>query len=299
MSAIVTEDVVEYGTRRRFPAVRWSAIFCGWLVGTGIAWLMYILGLAAGFSAIDISNVENIGRGLGIGTGLWLLLTWAVSLFLGGMFASWFDGKADPVVGTLHGVAVWALAMTASVLLVASGMGSLLQGGASILRAGASAGAIAAGAAAAGDEANEDPSMSALQSEVKQQIAMAIAGSGTTASGAQVNPAQVREAMEQIDRATTAAIAIDLMRGNADRAKARIAAETSLSPEQVERIMQNLSQRADQYKAQAKEAADKAAHYTAEAMWAVFVSCLIALIAAAIGGWVGASNVHRVYDLES
>ncbi len=294
MSAIITEDLTPTVTRR-FPAVRWSAIFCGWLVGSGIAWLMYLLGLAAGFSAIDISNLQNAGKGVGIGTGLWLLLTWAVSLFLGGMFAAWFDGKRDPVVGALHGVAVWALAMTVSVLLVASGTASVLQGGASLLKGTASA--AATGASVAANQPGAQNVMGALQAEVKQQIALGIARSAQGGNNA-VNPAQVRQAMDQVDQATTTAIAADLMTGNTERAKVRLTAATSLAPGDVDQIMQGLTQRAEQYKAQAREAADQAARYTAAAMWAIFVSCLIALIAAAIGGWVGANNVHRVYDME-
>ena len=296
MSAIVTEEIVSTsGITRRFPAVRWSAIFCGWLVGSGIAWLMYLLGLAAGFTAIDISNLEISGQGLGIGTGLWLLLTWSVSLFLGAMFASWFDGKPDPVVGALHGVAVWALAMTVSVLLVASGMVSMLQGGAALLKG--AVGTAASGIGATRQAGGEDSITGALQADIKQQAAMGIARSAQGGNNA-VNPAQVRQAMDQVDKATTAAIAADLLRGNTERAKARLAAETSLEPGDVDQIMQGLTQKTDQYKAQAKQAADQAARYTSAAMWAIFVSCLIALVAAAIGGWVGANNVHRVYDLE-
>jgi hypothetical protein len=32
-------------------------------------------------------------------------------------------------------------------------------------------------------------------------------------------------------------------------------------------------------------------------MWTVFVSLLLGLLAAALGGWLGASHVHRVYHL--
>jgi hypothetical protein len=44
-------------------------------------------------------------------------------------------------------------------------------------------------------------------------------------------------------------------------------------------------------------AADAAARYTATAMWIIFFSSLIALVAAAIGGWLGAGHIHRVYHL--
>jgi len=44
-------------------------------------------------------------------------------------------------------------------------------------------------------------------------------------------------------------------------------------------------------------AADAAARYTASAMWIVFLSSLIALVAAAVGGWLGAGHIQRVHHL--
>jgi len=61
--------------------------------------------------------------------------------------------------------------------------------------------------------------------------------------------------------------------------------------------VQALSAQVDKYKADVQAAADAAARYTAAAMWVIFLSSLIALIAAAIGGWLGAGHVHRVYHL--
>jgi hypothetical protein len=77
-----------------------------------------------------------------------MVLTWAVSLFLGGMFASWFDGRADQTVGSLHGVTVWGLAVAASGLLLAVGLTQFVQGGAALVKGGATVGAAAAGMAA-------------------------------------------------------------------------------------------------------------------------------------------------------
>ena len=56
-----------------------------------------------------------------------------------------------------------------------------------------------------------------------------------------------------------------------------------------------LAPQVERAKTQAREAADQARRYTAAVLWGVFLSSLIALIAAALGGWVGAGNVHRVY----
>ena len=133
-----------------YATMRWSAIVGGWLVATGIASLMYVAGLALGFSAFDPYNVDVTAKGIGMGTAVWMVLTWAVSLFLGGMFASWFDGRSDQTVGTLHGVTVWGLSVAASGLLVAVGLTQIVPGGLAIVGGGAAAGAATAGGGAPG-----------------------------------------------------------------------------------------------------------------------------------------------------
>src|SRR5437868_8206372 len=129
--------------------MRWSAIIGGWLVATGIASLMYVAGLAIGFTAFDPYNAAATAKGIGTGTAIWMVLTWAVSLFLGGMFASWFDGRADQTVGSLHGIAVWGLSIAASGLLLAVGLTQFVQGGgAAILKGGTMVGTTAVGMSA-------------------------------------------------------------------------------------------------------------------------------------------------------
>ena len=41
----------------------------------------------------------------------------------------------------------------------------------------------------------------------------------------------------------------------------------------------------------------QASHYLAAIMWAAFVSAVVSLVTAALGGWTGAHHVHRVYHL--
>jgi len=42
---------------------------------------------------------------------------------------------------------------------------------------------------------------------------------------------------------------------------------------------------------------NRAAHYMAAMMWTAFASAVVSLITAALGGWMGAHHVHRVYHL--
>ena len=102
--------------------MRWGAVWAGWLVATGIAALLYTFGLAVGFSAINPQDPSIVAQGVSGGAMAWMILTWAASLWLGGMFATWFDGRNDTEMGVIRGLAVWGLAMTATTLLVASGM---------------------------------------------------------------------------------------------------------------------------------------------------------------------------------
>jgi hypothetical protein len=302
--------------------MRWSAIVGGWMVATGIASLMYVAGLAIGFTAFDPYNAAVTAKGIGTATAMWMVLTWAASLFLGGMFASWFDGRADQTVGSLHGVAVWGLSIAASGLLLAVGLTQFVQGGAAILKGGAMVGASAAGMSAPpsrGVAGPMDDAIIGLQARVTQRVAQTTArnapgaalvvpapvapapaaGAATPASppAAQASAADVRRAADQLDRQTMAAVATALMKGNTENAKALLAANTSMSPADIDQTLQDLSAQVDKYKADVQATADAAARYTATAMWIIFFSSLIALVAAAIGGWLGAGHIHRVYHL--
>jgi hypothetical protein len=306
--------------------MRWSAVFGGWFVATGIASLMYVFGLAIGFSAFDPYNAEATAKGIGMGTAVWMVLTWAVSLFLGGMFASWFDGRSDQTVGTLHGVTVWGLSVTASGLLLAVGLTQVVQGGAALVRGGATAGAAAAGMAAPQMTARgpgsgpTDDATTALQAQLTQRVAQTSARNASTATpgmaatgattpsaaaaapggpqaGGQASPADVRRATDQLDRQSMAAVATALLKGQTETAKSLLAANTSMSQAEIDQTLQSLSAQVEKAKADIKAAADAAARYSAAAMWIIFLSSFIALVAAAIGGWLGAGHVHRVYHL--
>src|SRR2546421_499026 len=316
-----------------YATMRWSAIIGGWLVATGIASLMYVAGLAIGFTAFDPYNAAATAKGIGTGTAIWMILTWAVSLFLGGMFASWFDGRADQTVGSLHGVAVWGLSIAASGLLLAVGLTQFVQGGAPILKGGAMVGATAAGMSAQpsrGVAGPMDDAIIGLQARVTQRVAQTnarnapgsalvvpapvapataapatpatavpAAGAATPASPpvAQPSAADVRRAADQLDRQTMAAVATTLIKGNTENAKALLAANTSMSQADIDQTLQDLSSQVDKYKADVQAAADAATHYTATAMWIIFFSSLIAVVGAGMGGWRGAGHIHRVYHL--
>jgi len=107
---------------REHPVMHWGAVWAGWFVATGTALALYAFGLAVGFSAIDPSDVTAVSRGISGGTIVWLILTWGASLWIGAMFASWFDGRNDTEMGVIRGLTVWGLSISAAGLLVSRGL---------------------------------------------------------------------------------------------------------------------------------------------------------------------------------
>jgi hypothetical protein len=104
------------------PVMRWGAVFAGWFVATGMALLLYAFGLALGLTAFDPRNSTAVMHGVSVGAAVWTILTWGASLWMGGMFASWFDGRDDNEMGVVRGLTVWGLSMTSTALLAASGL---------------------------------------------------------------------------------------------------------------------------------------------------------------------------------
>jgi hypothetical protein len=123
--------------------------------------------------------------------------------------------------------------------------------------------------------------------------------SGSTSGppvGDQANSADTRRAADQVNRQGMAAVAGALIKGNVDNAKTLLAANTSMSQSEIEQTLQGISAQIDKYKAEIQAAADKSARYISMMMWTIFFSHLLALIAAAIGGWLGAGQINRVHN---
>ncbi|HLQ24660.1 MAG TPA: hypothetical protein VK138_02145 [Acidiferrobacterales bacterium] len=278
-------------TEVRQPSqVSWGAILAGWVLAAGTAWLLYQLGAAVGLSIIDPAKDEAVmTRGFSYGAGFWIFLTWIASLFLGGLFAARLAGRSDNAVGMLHGMTVWGITAVVTILLGAAGIAGVAQGGASLIGGGVSLGEMAAGNSSSG--ANRSSPMSlGLEAEIKQNISQVLAGAGGNVSQANIN-----QALNQLDSRALAAISARLLRGDTAGAKNMIALNTNLSRADVDKVVNGLSARMPQYKAEVEQAAQQATRYSAALLWVMFTSTFVGLGAAVLGGSMGAAAVARAY----
>ena len=249
----------------KHPVMRFRAVVAGWLVATAVAVLLYVAGLALGFASFNAWNAAGSAKGIGIGTAIWMIVTWAGALFLGGMFAAWFDGRNDDTSGTLHGVTVWGLSVTATAVWLALGLGHAMAG--------------------------HNSTMGGPEADMHGGSAHAM----TPAVG--VLDANISYQLTGRERGNSAPIVAALLAGQDDVAAALLAADTGTSTETSGAALQKLTPQIDSARSESKMAADKAAHYLSLTLWIAFLSGFLALLSSALGGWLGAGQIHRVYHL--
>ena len=269
----MTDVVVTSLNDASWRSMNFRAVFAGWLVATGVAVLLFLAGLALGFSVFDAGH--SSGKGVGIGTAIWVVLVWAASLFVGGLFASWYDAHDDQTIGSLHGVTVWGLSVVASMLWLGLGIGGAMH----------AHGDMSGGGMNRGDamHAPSDPHT-------------AMIGDGSIAVldaniAARLPPSR--------DHGATMPIVAALLANKDDTAANLLAADAGITHAAAAQMLSNLTPETEAARLDAKNSADRAAHDLAIGLWALVVGLLVGLMAAAVGGWLGAGHVHRVYHLRS
>ncbi|MGI8943993.1 MAG: hypothetical protein ACR2FJ_07165 [Qipengyuania sp.] len=106
--------------------VSWGAIFSGAVVALGLLVLLGMLGTAFGFRAIDPQQ-GNAFNGVGIGAGIWWILTSIIALAVGGYVAGHLSGIPEKRSATAHGASVWGLVTLVMLWLAASAVGTAIN----------------------------------------------------------------------------------------------------------------------------------------------------------------------------
>ncbi|MFL9921837.1 hypothetical protein PQR75_42295 [Paraburkholderia fungorum] len=156
-------------TQDGLPRLCWGSVIAGVILSSIVYLIMSVLGTAIGASLLSPLSQPNPLHGFGFGSGVWVIITTVLAVFVG----SYFAGRCAPVLGWLHGLLSWAV-MT---LLVVYGMSSLLAGAVSAAGSVASTGAKVSAMAA-----NQNGSAGDLMNSAKQQVQAAVASAASAAS---------------------------------------------------------------------------------------------------------------------
>lgn len=254
--------------------LRWSAIFGGVFAASGVWLLLHALGLALGFTQLEPSEPSSL-RAIGIGSGIWVVLTSMISLFAGGMIVARSAGLLGRSNAALHGIVLWGITTVGGLVLILSLLGTVARGIGNVTAETASyAGSVTSVTQALGLSTRE------LLSPINQRL-------------------QAREmptiTAQQLERAIEDAAQTALARGEFDRELFlnAVARNTALSRTEVRQAFEAAGQRLSNLGQELAAAADRAATMTGRAFWALFATMALSLISALLGAISGVTRRQR------
>ncbi len=255
----------------------WGAIFGGAVAALGLWILLYALGMAIGFSAVNPDNPRSL-QGSGIFTGLWSVISPLIALFVGGIVAGRGAGVTTRLGGATHGLVMWGLTTLAGAWLLTSLVGALASGAASVGKAAAQAGGgVQKVAGELGLDADD------ALGPVNQRLA---AQGKPTVTGDQLKAA-VGDVVKQAANSG----------GQVDSAQLEqaVARNTSLTGQDAREVSTRIQAQLSQAKGQLSQTALSAVDVTGKAFWGVFGALLLGLVSAVLGATIGVSpRQHRL-----
>jgi len=171
---MIVQQTETYAENRTAKRISWGAVFAGVVVALVTQLLLSILGIGIGASTIDPVTEQNPAAGIGIGAGIWFVVSTLIALFAGGWVAGRLAGVPRKTDSSLHGVLTWGVTTLVTFYLLTTAVGALISGAAGVLGkglslAGQGIGAVAPQIAeAAGAQLTLDTS--SIKEEAKQLL---------------------------------------------------------------------------------------------------------------------------------
>lgn len=242
---------------RHTHAICWKSTIAGFFISIMTFMILSALGTGLlGLAAQSAIENESGGGMLASGSGLWLGVSAAMSLFVGSYFTVRIANKTANKVGIAHGFVVASLFF----VLLISGVGSAVSGlshGVGSLMKGLGQG-----------------TSDVLSNPMVQDA---------------INKAMPITNLKSDPQVVAQGLATRLLSGNVESAKAYYSYQTGLSGAEVDT---KIAQLKNDFEAAAKTVGDKAAAAVAGVGLSFFVTFVVGLMASLIGGYVGAqSNV--------
>lgn len=279
-----------YDYRSIVKRTSWGAIFAGMVVALVVELALSVLGLGIGLGVVNPATEQAPFAGVGIGAGIWFVITTIIALFCGGWVAGRMSGFPRTLTGTLHGLVVWGLVTLLSFYLMTTAVGMLISGVAGVIGRGLSL--VASGIQAVAPQAMQQGQQAMQQRGISldaiTQQGRQLLGQGGGAVTEQQNQ-ELTQALQRLfanpqqpsaqDRETV--VTILTQRTNMSR------------PEAEQRVDQWINQyyQASQTAQQTKESALQTTQQAFGAMskaaiWA-FIGMVLGAIAAGLGGALG------------
>ena len=152
------------------PLIDWGAAVAGSLIAITIGFVLAILGVAVGASALNPwQGASEQAQAWTIAGGLYLAFSNLVALQLGAFVAARAARWPDHHDGMLQGLVVWALSFTVAAAVLGLGIGGLFTDGTSVREAAGAA--VGAAQAATGEATGAAPQLTPAETDAVQDAA--------------------------------------------------------------------------------------------------------------------------------
>jgi hypothetical protein len=155
-------------TRGAFPRIQWGPVIAGAFCALAAHIVLGLFGAAFGFAAAPADS-----KGLGIGAGIWGLLTPFVASLIGAWVAVRVAGERHEASAMVHGALVWCIGLIAGAIFLSTALGN----------AALSAGSAASGNVGARTVERRDTPANRSRAEARAEDASKGAAAGAGAAG--------------------------------------------------------------------------------------------------------------------
>ncbi len=291
--------------RHHATGVSWAAILAGATGAAALSLILLILGVGLGLSSVSpFAGSGASATTFGVSTIVWLTFTQLAASGIGGYLAGrlrtrWVSTHTDEVYfrDTAHGFLAWAIATLVTAATLTSAIGAIVGTGANAAGAvagGAATTAAAAAPAAAGAMKSDAPNPgngyfvdSLFRKDASAPATAASAPVGNTGSTGDSAPMGAEAGRIFANGLEAGALPPE----DVHYLGAQVAQRTGLSQADAEKRVTDgfarMKAKADQAKADAKEAADKARKASAYAAMWLFISLLIGAFVASFSATFG------------
>jgi hypothetical protein len=116
----------------RLRRISWGAIIAGVAVTLLIQIMLTLLGVSIGAATINPQD-QAPAQGLALGSGIWLLASVLISVWVGSCVAGWLCNGTRRADGLLHGVVTWSVAVLLILFVFSNAAGALIGGTRSLM----------------------------------------------------------------------------------------------------------------------------------------------------------------------